>query len=193
MSIRSHPRDTIWPWKFKFSGQGQKYPSQHSVQLTYFLCVSHQGIQSTPVHFVPWQSGFPFPRYNLTLKIQGHRSRSQVKVRGTLVSVASSWLFQFCFTSTGPTIPKIWQIECSIGEHIWNFTEKFAKKVSDRIPPKFNQVARTRGLYLPSFVAIGWAVLTWSWGQGKICPALVAWWPWPKVTKMDTKKNFLHP
>ena len=27
-----------------------------------------------------------------------------------------------------------------------------------------------------SFIAIGWAVLTLSWGQSKICSALVAWW-----------------
>ena len=92
----SYSRDTIWPWKFKVKGQGERYPSQHSVQLTHFLSVSHQGILSTPFPFVPWQSGFlsvshqgilstpfpfvpwqsgfPFSRYNLTLKIQGQRS-----------------------------------------------------------------------------------------------------------------------
>ena len=35
----------------------------------------------TPVPFDPWpwwQSGLPFPRYNLALKIQGQRSRSKV-------------------------------------------------------------------------------------------------------------------
>ena len=41
-------------------------------------CLLHQGILSTPVPFVPWQSGLLFPRYNLTLKIQGQRSRSKV-------------------------------------------------------------------------------------------------------------------
>ena len=30
-------------------------------------------------------------------------------------------------------------------------------------------------------------VLTLSWEQGKICPASVAWWPWPKVTETGTK------
>ena len=49
----------------------------------------------------------------------------------------------------------------------------------------------TREKYLPSFVAISWAVLTLSWGQGKIFSASVAWWPWPKVTEMGTKK-FSH-
>ena len=62
----SHSWDTIWPWKFKVKGQGQRYPSQCSVQLTHFLSVSHQGIPSTPVPFVPWQSGLPFRKYNLT-------------------------------------------------------------------------------------------------------------------------------
>ena len=76
---------------------GQKYPSQCSIQLTHFRSFSHQGILSTPVPFTPWQSGLPFPRYNLTLKIQGQRSRSKVKVKGALVSVASSWLIFFLF------------------------------------------------------------------------------------------------
>ena len=65
----SHSRDTIWPWKFKVKGQSQRYPSQHSIKLTHFLSVSHQGILLTPVTFVPWQLGLPFPRYILTLKI----------------------------------------------------------------------------------------------------------------------------
>ena len=76
----SHSQDTIWPWKFKVKGQGQ---------------IDHQGILSNPVPFVPWQSGLPFPRYILTLKNQGQRSRSKVKFKGTLVSVASSWLISF--------------------------------------------------------------------------------------------------
>ena len=73
----SHSRDTNLPWQFKVKGQGQRYPIQCSVQLTHFLSVSHQGTLSTHVPFVPWQSGHPFPRYNLTLKIQGQRSRSR--------------------------------------------------------------------------------------------------------------------
>ena len=79
----SHSWDTIWPWKFKVNGQGQRYPSQRSVQLTHSLSVSHQGILSTPVPFVPWQSGLPFPRNNLTLKIQGQRYPSQRSIQLT--------------------------------------------------------------------------------------------------------------
>ena len=41
-------------------------------------CVSYQGILSTPIPFVPWQSGLPCPRYNSTLKTQGQRSKSKV-------------------------------------------------------------------------------------------------------------------
>ena len=77
--------------------QGQRYPSQRSIQLTHFRSFSHQGILSTPVPFIPWQLGLPFPRYNLTLEIKGQRSRSKVKVKGTLVSIASSWLISFLF------------------------------------------------------------------------------------------------
>ena len=42
--------------------QGQRYPSQHGIQVTHFLSVSHQAILSTPVRSVPWQSGLPFLR-----------------------------------------------------------------------------------------------------------------------------------
>ena len=93
----SHSRDTIWPWKFKVKGEGQRYSSQHSVQLTPFLSVLHQGIPSTPFLFIPWLSGLPFPRYTLTLEIQGQRWKSKVKVKGALVNVASSWLISFMF------------------------------------------------------------------------------------------------
>ena len=54
--------------------------------------------------------------------------------------------------------------------------KKFAKKInSGKISPKFNQVEGViRGIYLPSFVAIGYAVLTLSWEQDKLRPASVA-------------------
>ena len=74
----SYSRDTIWPTKFKVKGQGQMCSSQHSVQLTHFLSVSHQDILSTPIPFVSWQSGLPFPRYNLTFKIKGQRPEWRV-------------------------------------------------------------------------------------------------------------------
>ena len=41
----SHSRDTIEPWQFKVKVQGQRYPSQLSIQLTDFLSVSHQSDQ----------------------------------------------------------------------------------------------------------------------------------------------------
>ena len=57
--------------------------------------------------------GPPIPEIQFDLE----NSRLKVKVKGTVVSLASSWLISFCFTSIGPTIPKIWQIECLIGEN----------------------------------------------------------------------------
>ena len=78
----SHSRDTIWPWTFRVKGQGHRYPRQRSVKLTHFLSVSHQGILSTPISFVPWQSDLPFPTFNLTLQFKGQRSRSKVKGQG---------------------------------------------------------------------------------------------------------------
>ena len=93
----SHSRDTIWPWQFKVKGQGQRKPSQRSIQMTHFLSVSHQGILSTPVPFVPWQSGLPFP------EIQFDRKNSRSKVLYSAEHPVDS--FPFCFTSIGPTIP----------------------------------------------------------------------------------------
>ena len=108
----------IYSLTLKIKGQCQRCPCQRSIQLTHFLSISHQGILSTPVPFVPWQSGLPWDT-NWPWKFK-------VNVKGTLVSVTFSWLINFCFP---PTIPKIWQIECSTGEkRIWNFTKKIAKK-----------------------------------------------------------------
>ena len=50
--------------------------------------------------------------------------------------------------------------------------KKSQKKYFGKISPKFSQ--HDEGIYLPSFVAIGLAVLTLSWGQGKLRPALAA-------------------
>ena len=62
------------------------------------------------------------------------------------------------------------------------------KKVSRRIPSKFKAVeSMPRWIYLPRFVTIGWRILTLLWGQCKMCPTSVAWWPCPKDTKMGIK------
>ena len=50
--------------------------------VTLWLCV-HQVMLSTPVPFIPWQSGLQFPRYNLTLKIQDQRYPSQRSIQLT--------------------------------------------------------------------------------------------------------------
>ena len=139
--------------------QGQRYPSQRNILLTHFLSVSHQGILSTPVlsfhdnrpshswdTIWPWKfkvKGTPVSTassrlisvvlhirasYRLpSLSLHDNRSshsrdtiwpkKFKVKGQGTLISVASSWLIFFYFTSIGPTIPRIWQIECSTGEN----------------------------------------------------------------------------
>ena len=39
----SYSWDTIWPWKFKFKGQDQRYLNQRSVQLTHFLSGGNGG------------------------------------------------------------------------------------------------------------------------------------------------------
>ena len=87
-NLASHSRDTIWPWKLKVKGKGQRDPNQRSVLLTHFLNISHQGILSTPVPFVPWQSGLPFRDTIWPWKF---------KVTGTPISEASSWLISVVF------------------------------------------------------------------------------------------------
>ena len=92
---------TIWPWKFKVKGKGQRYPSQSSVLVNHHFRVSHQGILSTPVPLVLRQWVVLFQRYYLTLKIQGQRSRS--KVLQSLQRPVDS--FPECFTSGHPIDP----------------------------------------------------------------------------------------
>ena len=94
----------------KVKGQGQRYPSQCSIQLTQSPFVSHRLDQ-------------PFLRYgnnNVRLGKNG-------------------------FDILRQKIAKINQVE-----------------------------SMTRGIYLSSFVAIGWAVLTLSGGQGKFGTASAA-------------------
>ena len=146
----SHSQDTISPLKFKVQGAPVSAVSCWIIFLGFHIRASYR---------------LPYPSFH-----DNQASHSwdtiwpwQFKVKGqgqnTLVSLVSSWLISFCFTSTGPTIPKIWQIECLTGESIFNIYEKIAlKKHFGRISPKFNQVeSMMREIYLPSFVVIGWA------------------------------------
>ena len=64
-------------------------------------CLLHQGILLTPIPVVPWQSGLPFPMYNLTLKIQGQRQRSKVPQSAQRPDNS----FPQCFTPGHPIDP----------------------------------------------------------------------------------------
>ena len=84
----SHSGDTIWPWKLKVTGKGQRHPSQRSIKVTHFLTVSHQVILSTPVlSFHDKQT--THSRDTLWL--------SKFKINDTPVSAASSWLISLVF------------------------------------------------------------------------------------------------
>ena len=98
-----HSRDTNWPWKFKFRGTLVSSTSSLLISVVFHIRASYPLL---PL-FVPWQSGLQFPRY----KSHGHDQRysSQRSIQLTH--------FLFNFTSTGPTVPKIWQIEYSIQEN----------------------------------------------------------------------------
>ena len=150
-----HSRDTNWPWKFKV--RGTLVSAASSLLISVVFHIRH------PIDSCPFRSmtiGPPIP------EIQ--KSRSKVTIKGTLVSVAFSWLISFFyFTSTGPTVPKIWQIEFSIQENRFKILWKKALKNN-------TVECMMRGKYLPSFGAIGWAVLPLSWGQVKKRSASVA-------------------
>ena len=61
------------------------------------------------------------------------------------------------------------------------------KRVSNRIPPKSNQVINlTREIWLLSFVWIGWMVLTLSCRQADFCLSMSQPLPWVKVTKRSS-------
>ena len=112
-----HSRYTVWPWRSKVNVKDvpARAASSWLISLVFHIRASCR-LPSLSFHdnrashsrdtIWPW--------------------KFKVNVKGTLVSVTFSWLISFCFP---PTIPKIWQIECSTGEkRIWNFTKKIAKK-----------------------------------------------------------------
>ena len=94
-SQASHSKDIIWPWKFKVKGNTVSAASSWLISLVFNIMASYR----LPSHSIPWQSGIPFLRYNLALRIQGQNSRSN--------GPQSAWhpvdSFCFCFTSIGPT------------------------------------------------------------------------------------------
>ena len=100
------------------------------------------------------------------LQFDLENSRSKVKAKVTLVSVASGWLISFLFHINWTIILKIWQEEYSIG-----------KKTHLKFHEKYRYFC---------FLAFRWAVLTLSWEQVKICPDSVTWWPWPKFKEMGS-------
>ena len=136
--------------------------------------------------------GPPIPE----IQFDFENSRSKVKVKGTLFSIASSWLISFWFHINWTNQSEDMANTCRMfewGKQDLKFYEKKLLKniFLSRIPPKLNQLgSMMRGIYLSSFIVNGRAVLTLSWGQGKLCPALVAYWPWPKVTEIGARKIF---
>ena len=108
-----------WPWwqsdlpfpdTFDLKIQGHRsrpgvpQSAQHSVDWFPLCFTSGHPIDSRSFRFMT--TGPPIPEIQFDLE----NSRSKVKVKGTLVSVASSWFISFLFTLIGPTIPQIWQI-----------------------------------------------------------------------------------
>ena len=94
-------KGNIWNYTSRQKRRHLKSVTISSASRSHSGCVLHQGMLSTPVPFVPWQSGLPFPRYNLILKIQGQRSRSKVP-QSVQHPVDSCPL---CFTSGHPIDP----------------------------------------------------------------------------------------
>ena len=92
----------------------------------------------------------------------------------------------FRVKSIGTAIPKIWQKVCLTLKKIRKFVGKSAKKVSNRIPPKSNQViSMTRGTLWPSFVVIWLGVLTLSCRKA-VCQSSPKPRPLVKVTERSS-------
>ena len=72
----------------------------------------------------------PIPKIQFDLE----NSKSKVKVKGQGQRYPNQrsiqLTFHFCFTSIGPTIPKIWQIECTTGENGFKILRKKSQKNS---------------------------------------------------------------
>ena len=149
---------------------------------------------STHIPFVPCQSApppptpTPAPPFFSISKFDPEsykttRSKSWVRSKVNVIRFAQypTNAPPFRFTSIGPTIPEICPIGClTLKKHIRNFIRKFCKKrVSNRIPPKSNQViGMNRRILLPHFVVISLVVLTLSCRQGYFCLSMSQSWPW---------------
>ena len=84
----SRSRDTIWPWKFKVKGTPVSAASIWLIPVVFHIRASYRLPSLSFLTIGP-----PIPEIQFELE----NSRSRVKVKGTLVSVASSWLISFLF------------------------------------------------------------------------------------------------
>ena len=108
----SHFWDPISPWKFKVKGTPRV---QHPVDTFPQCFTSGHPIDSCPCHSITIRSPIP----EIQLHLENSRSKVKVKGQGQMnPSQCSIQLTHFLsFTSIGPTIPKMWQIECLIGKN----------------------------------------------------------------------------
>ena len=149
-------------------------------------------INSHPFHSMSISPPIPQIRLfqTLTLKLQGQghvwgqRSSHPVSNRCTSFSfhinrTNHSWEMSNRVFDLQKTHPKI-------AKKIWQ-----KKRVSNRIPPKSNQVINmTREIWLLSFVWIGWMVLTLSCRQANFCLSMSQPLPWVKVTTRSSNTFF---
>ena len=105
----------------KVKNQGQRYPSQHSIQFTHFLSVSHQVSLSTPIPFIQWQSGLPFLRCNLTLKVKGEGQRYPSQ-RSVQLTRFLSILHHGILSTPVNLVP--WQLGLPFLRWLWKFKVK---------------------------------------------------------------------
>ena len=84
----SHSRDTIWPWKFKVRGTPVSATSNLLVSVVFHIRASYR---------LPSLSFHDNRASHSRDTIWPWKIKVKVKVKGTLVSVASSWLISFLF------------------------------------------------------------------------------------------------
>ena len=123
---------------------------------------------------------------SLTLKLQGQvHGSGQGHIVNPLSILCTSFSFHINRTNQSWDMSnRVFDLEKTHP----NFSKKsWQKRISNRISPKSNQVIRiTREIKLPSFVVIGWVVLTLSCRQAIFCWSMLQLWPWVKVTKRSS-------
>ena len=137
----------IWPWKFKVKvmAKVKSYGPIWGLNFNWYVCILFRANRTI--------FGWDIAIQNLTLTIQGQGHGQGQNPWSHLRPSVQSICLLFVLWQSNHFWLRYSKFQSHSHKRIWNFTKQFVKK---------------------SFAAIGWVVLTLSWGHGKISPASVA-------------------